>query len=62
VVGRAREILERLPLARLIATNTVSRTARPVPHLEITSVASLLATAIRRNHRDESLADLRVPV
>jgi ribose-phosphate pyrophosphokinase len=62
VVGRAREILERLPLARLIATNTVSRTTRPVPHLEITSVASLLATAIRRNHRDESLADLRVPV
>ena len=62
VVGRAREILQRLPLARLIAANTVSIGNKPVPHLEITSVAPLIATAIRRNHRDESLADLRMPV
>lgn len=61
-VGRAREILRRLPIARLISANTVSIGGKPVPHLEITSVASLIATAIRRTHRDESLADLRVPV
>jgi phosphoribosylpyrophosphate synthetase len=27
--------------------------------VEVTSVAPLIATAIRRNHYDESLADLR---
>jgi phosphoribosylpyrophosphate synthetase len=32
-----------------------------IPHLEISSVAPLIATAIRRDHRNESLAELRAP-
>ena len=60
LVGRAREILRKLPLTRLIAADTVTMEPPPVAHLEVTSVATLIATAIRRNHRDESLADLRV--
>lgn len=61
VVGRARDVLRKLPIARLVAANTVTIEAPPVPHLELTSVASLIATAIRRDHRDESLADFRLP-
>jgi len=61
VVGRAREVLGRLPLTRLIAGDTVAIEPPAVPHLEVTSVAPLIAKAIRRDHRGESLADLRVP-
>ena len=61
LAGRAREILRTLPVSRLIATDTVAVEPPDVPHLELTSVAPLLATAIRRDHRDESLADLRLP-
>jgi ribose-phosphate pyrophosphokinase len=61
VVGRARELLRTLPLTRLIAADTVTIEPPMVPHLEVTGVASLIATAVRRNHRDESLADLRMP-
>ena len=57
LVNRAREIPRKLPL---IAADTVTIEPPPVAHLEVTSVASLIATAIRRNHRDESLADVRV--
>ena len=59
LVGHARDILRRLPLSRLIAGDTVPLGQPAEPHLEITSVAPLIATAIRRDHRDESLADLR---
>lgn len=59
LVGRAREILARLPLARVVVGDTVPLES-PAPHVEITSVAPLLATAIRRDSRDESLADLRL--
>lgn len=60
LVGPAHDRLLRLPLARIIVGNTVDvETSGGLP-LEITSVAPLLAAAIRRNHRDESLADLRV--
>jgi ribose-phosphate pyrophosphokinase len=58
-VGRAREVIQGLPLARVIATDTVAIEPPSLPQLEIVSVASLVATAIRRNHYDESLADLR---
>jgi ribose-phosphate pyrophosphokinase len=58
LVGHAREVLARLPLARLIAADTVA-IDRAAPHLEITSLAPLLAAAIRREHRGESLSDLR---
>jgi ribose-phosphate pyrophosphokinase len=60
LVGRARDVLRRLPLSRLIAGDTVAIEQPAEPHLEITSVAPLIATAIRRDHRDESLADLRI--
>lgn len=59
LVGRAREILAALPLSHLIAADTVAIEA-PAPHLEVTSIAPLIATAIRRDHRDESLSDLRL--
>lgn len=61
LVGRAREVLRTLPIARLMAGDTVAIAQPAEPYLEITSVAPLIAAAIRRDHRDESLADLRVP-
>jgi ribose-phosphate pyrophosphokinase len=60
LVGHAREVLRRLPIARLIAGNTIAIDDVPGLALEVTSVAPLIATAIRRDHFDESLADLRV--
>jgi ribose-phosphate pyrophosphokinase len=59
LVGRAREILQTLPLASIGATDTVAAERPTQPQMEICSVASLVATAIRRNHHDESLVDLR---
>lgn len=61
LAGRAREILRTLPLALLVAADTVTIEPPVVPHLEVISVAALIATAVRRDHRDESLADLRMP-
>jgi ribose-phosphate pyrophosphokinase len=44
----------------MLSTGATVSTELPVPpHMEVCSVAPLLATAIRRNHQDESLADLR---
>jgi ribose-phosphate pyrophosphokinase len=60
LTGRAREVLRALPLTRLIAADTVAIEPADVPHLELTSVAPLIATAIRRDHRGESLTDLRM--
>jgi ribose-phosphate pyrophosphokinase len=62
LVGRAREILQRLPLAKVLVTDSVSMDPPAPLHLDICSVAPLLATAIQRNHHDESLADLRASV
>jgi ribose-phosphate pyrophosphokinase len=59
LVGRAREILQRLPLANVVATDTVASEPPAPSQVQVCSVAALLATAIRRNHHDESLADLR---
>jgi ribose-phosphate pyrophosphokinase len=61
LVGRAREVLQRLPLTRIITTDTVTIEPPAPSRLEIISVAPVVATAIRRNHHDESLADLRAP-
>lgn len=58
-VGRARDTLRRLPIERLIVTDTVTPAGPVDPQVEIASVATLVATAILRNHRNESLADLR---
>lgn len=60
LVGTAQELLARLPIARLIVGNTLSiENAGQLP-VETVSVSPLLASAIRRNHQDESLVDLRV--
>jgi ribose-phosphate pyrophosphokinase len=61
LAGRARDILRTLPLTRLFASDTVTIEPPAVPCLEVISIAPLIATAIRRDHRDESLADLRMP-
>jgi ribose-phosphate pyrophosphokinase len=61
LVGRAHELLPTLPIARLIATDTVTLVPPAPPTLEISSVAPLIATAIRRDHNNESLFDLRKP-
>ena len=58
-VGDAQDRLRRLPIRRLIVTDTVPLANEADRHLEVVSVAPLIAAAIRRNHEDESLADLR---
>jgi ribose-phosphate pyrophosphokinase len=58
LVGRAREVLGTLPIARLVAGDTVA-IQQPAEKIEIVSVAPVIASAIWRNHRDQSLADLR---
>lgn len=58
LAGRAREVLAGLPLARVLATDSVEVDAGPPP-LEVATIAALLADAIRRHHRDEPLVDLR---
>jgi ribose-phosphate pyrophosphokinase len=59
LAGDARARLRRLPIARFIAGNTVPVEDEADLPLEVVSVAPLIATAIRRNHDDQSLADLR---
>jgi ribose-phosphate pyrophosphokinase len=59
LVGAARQLLRGLPIAHLIVGNTVALEHTDDLPLQVTSVAPLIATAIRRNHYDESLADLR---
>ena len=61
LVGHARDVLRKLPIARLIVGDTVAIEPPAVSQLEVTSVAPLIATAIRRAFRDESLADLCGP-
>jgi len=61
LVGRARDVLRHLPIARLIVGDTVPIEPPAVRQLEVTSVAPLIATAIQRASRDESLSDLCVP-
>ena len=60
LVGPARDLLRRLPISRLIVGNTVALENIGDLPIEVTSVAPLIATAIRRDHYDESLTDLRV--
>lgn len=64
LVGPARERLSRLPIAALLVTDTLAvdvEKASPLP-LRVVSVAPLLAKAIGRLHRDESLRELLVHV
>lgn len=61
LVGGARERLARLPIARIVAADTVPFDTGADRRLDVISVAPLVAAAIRRHHFDESLADLRIP-
>ena len=61
LVGEARDLIRRLSLTFVLATDTVSIQPSE-PQLTTVSVAPLIVTALRRAHRDESLADLRAPV
>jgi ribose-phosphate pyrophosphokinase len=58
-VGRARDILQQLPLASLMVTDTVAAELPVRPRVQVCTVAPLVAAAIRRHHDDQSLADLR---
>lgn len=60
LVGGARELVGRLSLTFLMATDTI-HVQPPDAHLTTVSVVPLLVAAIRRAHRDESPADLRAP-
>jgi ribose-phosphate pyrophosphokinase len=59
-VGSALVTLGDLDLHRVIVANTVPLILPADPSTELTSVAPLVVTAIRRSHHHESLADLRV--
>jgi ribose-phosphate pyrophosphokinase len=61
-VGRARDILQKLPLTSLTVTDSVTSGLPERPLIHVCTVAALVATAIRRHHDDESLADLRASV
>ncbi|HET6202375.1 MAG TPA: ribose-phosphate pyrophosphokinase [Planctomycetota bacterium] len=56
--GKARERLDASPIERIFVTDTIpSRADRPVPaRTEVVSIAPLLARAISRIHRAESLS------
>ena len=56
-VGQAEEILLPLPMQRIFTTDSVTQHPGRLP-VEVHSLAPLLAEAIRRLHRDESLGDL----
>jgi ribose-phosphate pyrophosphokinase len=60
LAGRARDVLRTLGVERLFACDTVVIDGPLEPDLEIISVASLIASAIRRDHHDQSLEEFRV--
>ena len=61
LVGHAADLLPKLGLARIVASDSVERDG--IANLSVTtkSLAPLLAAAIRGLHRDESLSDSRYP-
>jgi ribose-phosphate pyrophosphokinase len=60
LVGTARDVLRRLPIKRLVVGNTIALDNIDNLPIEVSTVAPLIADAIRRDYGDESLADLRV--
>jgi ribose-phosphate pyrophosphokinase len=61
LVGRAREMLPKLDLARIVACDSVEcEGAANLPFTTV-SLAPLLASTIGHLHRDESLPDMRYP-
>jgi ribose-phosphate pyrophosphokinase len=59
-VGEAPHILRELLLSRITASDTVDREEPAGVPLDLVSVSPLIASAIRRTHSGDSLADLRV--
>lgn len=59
LVGRAEATLGALPIERLIASDSLALARRVALPLEVVGLGGLLAEAIRRAHRAESLSDLR---
>jgi ribose-phosphate pyrophosphokinase len=57
-VGGAVERLAALPVRRLVVTDTLGGMESLALPVEITSIAPLLATTIRRLHRDEPIGEL----
>jgi ribose-phosphate pyrophosphokinase len=62
LVGPALERLGKLPLTKLIVSDSVAFAGDPkgTPPVQVISLAPLLAEAVRRLNRDESLSDLLV--
>ena len=57
-VGEAVERLAKLPLRRLVVTDSLSGVESHALPVEVTSIAPLLATAINRLHGDEPVDEL----
>lgn len=60
--GRAVEVLMKSPIEEMIVTDTIplGEEAKACPKIKVLSIASLLAEAIRRIYKDESVSDLFV--
>ena len=60
--GRAVEVLEESPIKEIIVTDTIPlrEDAKACPKIRVLSISSLLAEAIRRIYKDDSVSDLFV--
>lgn len=60
--GRAVEVLEESPIKEMIVTDTIPlrEDAKACPKIRVFSISSLLAEAIRRIYKDDSVSDLFV--
>lgn len=58
LVGPARERLARLPIRRLITTDSLPAPATDDITVEVRGLATLLAESVRRLHADAPLTDL----
>jgi ribose-phosphate pyrophosphokinase len=60
--GRAIEVLEESPIKEMIVTDTIPlrEDAKACPKIRVLSISSLLAEAIRRIYKDDSVSDLFV--
>jgi ribose-phosphate pyrophosphokinase len=61
LVGHAADLLPKLGLARIVATDSVEHDDIANLPINTQSLAPLIAGAIRHLHRDESLSDARYP-
>lgn len=56
--GNAISNIEKSSLDKVIVTNTIPYTKEPCNKIEILSVGTLIAEAIRRIHNNESLSEI----